>query len=485
VAGTVAVVGGGIAGLAAAWELASDPSAPAARIVVLEASDRLGGKIQTGTLSGAPVDLGPDAFLARRPEAVELARQVGLGDELVAPGPRRAYVWSRDKLRPLPDGLALGVPTRLGPVLRSGILSPAGLARAGLDLLALAPSSRSGPGEDRAIGEIVGTSLGRDVVDHLVDPLIGGIHAGPVAAMSAAAVYPPLLAASERRGSLFRALRAVAPTPAPSPTAPPVFLAPRAGVGALVDALAAALAGKGVELCLGSAVSALERRHGDAAAPASPADTPGWRVVTGGRSIEVDHVVVAAPAPAAASLLAPADAELGCLLGAIDYATVTVLTFVVPPTSVGRALDGTGFLVPSVEGWLTTACTWMTAKWPHLARPGAVVLRASVGRFGDDRGAALADDELAARVWAELTPVLSLSGPPRDTMVTRWPGAFPQYAVGHLDLVDRIEAAAAALGGLSVAGAAYRGVGIPACIASGRRAARLAVADVAPLQAAE
>ncbi|HTS14200.1 MAG TPA: protoporphyrinogen oxidase, partial [Candidatus Sulfotelmatobacter sp.] len=446
---TVAVVGGGIAGLAAAWELVAGPGARGDRIVVLEASDRLGGKIRTGEVAGRAVDLGPDAFLARRPEAVGLAREVGLGEELVAPALRRAYVWSRGRLRPLPDGLALGVPTRLGPVLRSGILSPAGIARAGLDLVALTPSARpgvrGGAGGDRAIGDIVGKSLGHEVVDRFVDPLIGGINAGPVATMSAAAVYPPLLEAAARGGSLFRALRALAPAQAPAAAASgtaPVFLAPRHGVGALVEALAGALTDKGVELRCRRPVSALAR-HG-----------PRWHVVGGDETLEADCVVMAAPAPVAAALLAPTDGELGRLLHGIDYATVAVLTYAVPAGAVGRVLDGTGFLVPAVEGWLTTACTWMTAKWAHLARSGEVVLRASVGRFGDDRAVTMTDDDLAARVWEELTPVLSLAGTPTDVVVTRWPGAFPQYAVGHLDLVARIDAAAATLGGLSLAGAA-------------------------------
>jgi len=504
---TVVVVGGGIAGLAAAWELAC--SSPTPRVVVLEASDRLGGKIRTDVVGGRPVDLGPDAFLARRPEAVALAREIGIDADLVPPGSRRAYVWSRGRLRPLPDGLALGVPTRIGPVLRSGILSPRGLARAGLDLLAMSPSWRTRhrarpsqpagptgmpagtvparPAFDRAAGDIVETSLGREVVERLVDPLVGGIHAGPVDAMSAAAVYPPLLTASERPGSLVRALRAGAPAPpdGSAASAPPVFLTPRAGLGTFVDALVGALAAEGVAIRSSAPVTALERTAGGAHGHRR------WRVHVDGEGgegvVDAARVVVATPAPAAAELLGPVDDMLGRLLRTIEYATVTVVTFVLPADAVGRELDGTGFLVPAVEGWLTTACTWMSTKWSQLDRPDDVVLRASVGRFGDERAQSMGDDEVAAAVLAELTPVLALgrtpAAAPTATVVTRWPGAFPQYAVGHLDLVDRLEAAAAALGGLALAGAAYRGVGIPACIASGRRAARLLAGTEVPLQA--
>jgi len=473
------VVGGGIAGLAAAWELSGRPEVRT--VVVLEADDRLGGKIRTAEVGGHVVDLGPDAFLARRPEAVALCREIGIADELTAPGSRRAYVWSRGKLRALPEGLALGIPTRIGPVLRSGILPFHGLARAGLDLIAVSPAWRTrrsrptspaGATPDRAIGDIVRSCLGPQVVDRFVDPLIGGIHAGPVDAMSAAAVYPPLLEAAARPGSLLRALRRVTP-PAGPPDAP-VFLTPRAGLGRLTDALAAALGRRGVRLRTSSPVTALE--HAGAR----------WRLQIGpGGLEEADVVVLATPAPVSARLLGPLDPETSVLLSTTEYASVAVLTFVVPASAVGRHLDGTGFLVPAVEQWLTTACTWMSAKWPHLPTGGDVVIRASVGRFGDERAAALGDDDLLSAVWAELAPVLRITGTPAAALVTRWHDAFPQYAVGHLERVAAVERGVDALGAIALAGAAYRGVGIPACIASGRRAARRVLGIDEPLSGAE
>jgi oxygen-dependent protoporphyrinogen oxidase len=471
----IAVVGGGIAGMAAAWELVQ--SAEPARVVVLEGSERLGGKIQAATVAGVTVDTGPDAFLARRPEAVALCGEIGIADELVPPGSRRAYVWSRGRLRALPDGLALGIPTRLGPVVRSGILSPAGLVRAGVDLLGLprrrAPgggATATGAGDDRSIGDIVADRLGREVVDRLVDPLVGGIHAGPVSAMSAAAVFPLLLEAWARGGSLFRALRAVAPPPAPAHAAP-VFLAPRRGVRRLVDSLVTELEERGVELRPSTPVTAIERAGDRAGA---------WTVRVGDGTLAADGVIVAVPAGPAAELLAPLDQTVGALLAEIGYATVTVLTFVFPSSSPSHHLDGTGFLVPAVEGRLTTGCTWMSTKWPQLAGPDEVVVRASVGRFGDERAIAMADGELAEAVLEELRPVLGLQGAPSATLVTRWPDAFPQYAPGHLARVEAIEAGVDALGAVAVAGAAYRGVGIPACIASGRRAARRVLGVDAP-----
>ncbi|HTZ08754.1 MAG TPA: FAD-dependent oxidoreductase, partial [Acidimicrobiales bacterium] len=211
---TVVVVGGGIAGLSAALALASAPGAP--RVVVLEASARLGGKLASAEIGGRTVDLGPDAFLARRPEAVDLCRELGLGPDLVAPGRRNAFVLARGRLRPLPDGLALGVPTRLAPLARSGILSPPGLARAALDLASpgRGPSRPPGSVPDRAVAAVTTARLGREVTELLVDPLVGGIHAGDTARMSAAAVFPPLLEAAPGH-SLMRALRPPGPAAAP------------------------------------------------------------------------------------------------------------------------------------------------------------------------------------------------------------------------------------------------------------------------------
>jgi oxygen-dependent protoporphyrinogen oxidase len=467
---TVAVVGGGIAGLSAAWALSS--AIPAVHVVVLESDERLGGKLHTGAIGGRAVDLGPDAFLARRPEAVALCRELGLGDELISPGSRTAYVWARGRLRPLPGGLALGVPTRLGPLARSGIVSPLGLGRAAVDLLGMPPRRRAAAhaGADRAVADITRRRLGREVTELLVDPLIGGIHAGDTTQMSAAAVFPSLLDAAARGGSLMRALRGAAPPVTSGHTeaghgAPPVFLTVRGGLSRLIDALADALGARGVELRVRSPVTHIELRN--------PAGGEGsrWALRTPRGTIAADAVVVATAAGAAAALLGPVDHSVAAMLGAIDYSDVTVVTLQVPEEGVGRPLDGTGFLVPSRAGCLITACTWLTSKWPELKRPGDVVLRASIGRFGDDRAAPLSDLDIVRRVLDELGPMLDLRSPPTQAVVTRWAEAFPQYAVGHVERVAAIEAAVARLPRLALAGAAFHGVGIPACIASGRQAA--------------
>jgi protoporphyrinogen/coproporphyrinogen III oxidase len=482
---TVVVVGGGIAGLSAAWAITS--AAPGTNVVVLESDRRLGGKVQTGTIGGRVVELGPDAFLTRRPEAVALCRELGLGDDLVSPGSRTAYVWARGELRRLPGGLALGVPTRLGPLARSGILSPWGVGRVALDPLRWR-RPRAGEARDRAdrpVAAITRHDLGREVTERLVDPLIGGIHAGDTRLMSTAAVFPALLDAAARGGSLMRALREVSASAAASASAsvtgpgsgpdgdPPVFNTVRGGLSRLVDRLAGALGARGVDVRLETGVDRLERAVSARGSSFPSHDPTRWALHTARGTVEADAVVIATPATTAAALLEPVDRVVAAMLGEITYADVTLVTLRIPADGVRHSLEGTGFLVPASTGLLVTACTWLTSKWPELQRPGDVLLRASTGRFGDDRPAHMSDDELVGRVLDELGPMLGLEARPTEVVVTRWREAFPQYAVGHLERVSAIEEASARLPGLALAGAAYRGVGIPACIASGRRAAEV------------
>jgi oxygen-dependent protoporphyrinogen oxidase len=463
-AARVVVVGGGVSGLAAAWELSggAQPRVDPPEIVVLERSDRLGGMLRSDDLAGRVVDMGADGFLGRRPEAVELCREVGLGDKLVAIAARGASVWSRGRLRVLPEGNAMGVPTRFWPTVRSGVLGFPGSVALARDALLPRPDVR-GPIGDRAIGPLVARKLGRRVVDRLADPLIGGIHAGSVDDMSAAAVFPPLLAAAHRRGSLMRSLRTE--IPAPDPDGPPLFWAVDGGMVALVDALSAALERRGVKLDLSRSVEGLAR------------DGNGW-TLTGAHELRADAVVLALPAPVTARLLRPHDDEAAALLSSIDYASVTVVTFRTPDEGVPDDLFGTGFLVPrrsahkGREPWTVTACTYLDRKWPHLAREGEVLLRASLGRIDDVRAEEWTDAECAARAWEELGALAGMDGQPTESVVVRHPQAFPQYRVHHLLRNAGVEAAVARLGGMAVAGSAYRGVGIPACIASGRAAAR-------------
>jgi oxygen-dependent protoporphyrinogen oxidase len=470
----IAVVGGGIAGLAAAWELVTGRDAPVGTdspsVVIIDGGERLGGKLQSQDFAGRTVDLAPDAFLARRPEATELCQELGITDELVPVAASGAAVLARGRLRALPQGLNLGVPTRWWPLARSGILSWPQLLGIGRDLVR--PRRPEPVIGDRAVGDIVSERLGRGVVDSLVDPLVGGIHAGGVEKLSAAATFPALLTASQQPGSLMRALRPPSSGPGrpPEPGDPPapVFWSLRQGTASLADRLVDRLSTWNVEIRTGTTVEALAR-EGD-----------GWGLALSGPGdpcLRADGVVVAIPALAAGELLAPHASVAAELLQSVEYSSVAVITLSVPRTALPRPLAGTGFLVPrhsTINGQtaLITGCTYLSEKWPHLDRPDDVLLRASVGRFGDQRADELDDQTLTAAVVTELTTLLGLSDPPAAWTVTRWRQAFPQYRVGHLIKVAMIEDDLAPLGAVAVAGAHLQGVGIPACIGSGRTAAR-------------
>jgi len=473
----VAVVGGGIAGLVAAWELVRDTrDGRRPEVHVLEGSGRWGGKLHATDFAGRTVDLAADAFLARRPEATELVGELGITDRLVAVAAQGADLWVRGRLRPMPEGQILGVPTRWWPLARSGILSAGGAARAGLDLVRPHRGIRGISG-DRAVGEIVRARLGSEVVERLTDPLVGGIHAGGVDDLSAAATSPLLLAADCQPGSLMRRLgrsrsTALATADDPATPATPLFWSLDGGTARLAAELVDALAARGVALDTRARVGSLER------ARAVRGGRPNWELTRGvDRSVlAADGVVLAVPAGEAAGLLSPHAPVAAGLLDGIEYSSVAVITLTVPSDAIGTTLRGTGFLVPrtsTVTGGpaLITGCTYLARKWLHLARPGEELIRLSVGRRGDLRAAALDDAELTAAAFAELARILNISGGPAEWMVTRWEQAFPQYPVGHLLRVTQIERSVAELPGLAVAGAPFRGVGIPACIASGRAAA--------------
>ncbi|HUQ39544.1 MAG TPA: protoporphyrinogen oxidase [Acidimicrobiales bacterium] len=427
------VVGGGIAGLTSAYRL----RAAGVDVVLVEASDRWGGKIRTTDFAGGPVDEGADAFLARRPEAIALCAELGIDGELVAPATGKAWLWTRGALRAIPDGTVIGVPADIGPVLRSRALSLRGRLRVLGDVV-LPASNTVG---DESIAAAVTRRFGPEVTDRLVDPLLGGINAGRTDRLSLLASAPQLASARSARG-MARALRGQRSTAAADG---PVFLAPRAGMQALVDSLVARLEADGAELRLGTPVSAL--------------DLDEWGA---------DTAVVTTPAPVAAGLLAAMAPEAATALRAVEYASVALVTAAFAADE-ARFPEGSGFLVPRVDGKLLTACTWFTAKWPHLARPDQLVIRLSAGKIGDARHAALRPDDLVARLLDDLGDATGVRAQPSEVRVTHWPDSFPQYDVGHLDRVAAIEAALPPH--VAVAGAALHGVGIPACIGSAAKAA--------------
>ncbi|GII76455.1 protoporphyrinogen oxidase [Sphaerisporangium rufum] len=457
----VVVIGGGIAGLAAAWHLgrAADPP----RVTVLEGAARVGGKLHVSEIAGIPLDEGAEAMLARRPEGTELARAVGLGDDLVHPRAAGASIYSRGALRPMPKANVMGVPADVGELARSGILSPAGLARVPLDLVLPATLVAS----DVSVAAYIRARLGGEVVDRLVEPLLGGVYAGRAESLSLDATLPRVATAARAERSLLRAaqeIRAEAPA-----GAGPVFTTVRQGMGALPAAVAAA---SGAEVRTGVMVRELRR-------------TPhGWRLVTGParapETVEADAVVVAVPAPAAARLLSAEVPKAAAELARVEYASMAIVTLAYPRAAFPVPPEGSGYLVPPVEGRPVKAVTFSSVKWPHLsgAGPGLLVLRCSIGRLGEEHLLQRDDDELVALAMAEMAQVAGVRGLPVASRVTRWGGALPQYEVGHLDRVARVRAAVAVQPGLAVCGATYEGLGVPACVATARTAAGRIIAHL-------
>lgn len=468
----VVIVGGGVSGLATAYHLGrpseraaeGDPSAGIGfDVTLLEADDRLGGKISGAEVGGIGVDTGPDAVLMRAPAVASLMTELGLDDDLRAPSGGGAYLWSRRRLRPLPPGSVFGVPDRLWPLLRSGLLGPWGFVRAGADLV-LPRAALTG---DPTIEELLRPRFGRQVFDRLVEPMLGGVHAGRAGRLSARSAAAEVFALADGKRSLYLALRNRRSAPATGSAQParPALMTLDGGLGRLVDALAAAVAAvPGTQVRTGARVTGIARRDG------------GYRITGEGfEPVDADDVVVTTPAWAAGPLLRPLAPAAADALDAIPYAGVATVILAYSPDVLGGVPRGTGFLVPPAEHRLLVGCTWLTSKWPHLLdgardRP-PVVIRAMVGRDGDQAWSTMDDATLLVAVRRELAESMGLHGEPYDVRVCRMPAAMPQYTVGHADRLNAVDGALAALPGVQVTGAGYRGVGIAGCLTQARDAA--------------
>ncbi|MFF8028487.1 protoporphyrinogen oxidase [Streptomyces sp. NPDC007896] len=461
--GQVVVIGGGIAGLAAAHRLLDR----GARVTVLEASDRVGGKLLPGEIAGARVDLGAESMLARRPEAVALAREVGLADCLQPPATATASLWTRGTLRPMPKGHVMGVPGTAAAL--SGVLSDEGLARIERD----AELPRTEVGDDVAVGEYVAARLGREVVDRLVEPLLGGVYAGDAYRISMRLAVPQLFAAVRTHDSLTEAVREIQAKAAAAQQTGPVFMGIEGGVGQLPLAVARSVRARGGEIVTGATVTELRR-----------AEDGGWRVVAGGRVLHADGVVVAVPAGAAAALLRAEAPAAATELAGVEYASMALVTLAYRRADVSLP-EGSGFLVPPVDGHTIKASTFASQKWGWIAEenPGLLVLRTSVGRYGETEVLGRDDADLVDVSRHDLSEATGLAAEPVATRVTRWDDGLPQYPVGHHTRVARVREHVAKLPGLAVCGAAYDGVGIPACVASAYAAVDQLGGDRAALEA--
>ncbi len=445
----VVVIGGGVSGLTTAYRLLRLPDAP--EVTVLEAGPRLGGKIATATVAGLPVDTGPDSLLVRLPAVRSLLEDLGIADQIEGPAPSGAYVWTRGALRPLPPASLFGVPERLLPLLTSGLVTPWGLLRAGADLVL----PRRDLPADPTIAELLRHRLGGQVFDRLVDPMLGGVHAGRADRLSARSAVPEVMSLLDGARSVYLTMRRREKKPASGPA----LVSLPGGMGRLLDALVAGCAGADLRT--------------DAAATSIRASADGRYDVTLADStvLVADDVVVTTPAYTAAALLADVAPDAVAPLASIEYVDVATVMLSYRRDQVERPLDRTGFLVPPVDGRLLVGCSWLTSKWGHLAHDTRVVLRAMVGRDGDARWTSMSDAELVSAVHDELVEAVGVGAAPSEVHVQRWPAAMPQYTVGHAGRLAAIDAALAAAPGIHVTGAAYRGVGLAGCIGQAARAA--------------
>jgi protoporphyrinogen/coproporphyrinogen III oxidase len=468
----VVVVGGGITGLTAAFTVMT--RRPDVAVTLLEADSRVGGKILTTPFAGRPVDCGADAFLARVPEALDLCEELGLDSVLASPAERSALVFAGGALRRLPAGLVLGVPTDLDALRASGIVGPEGVERAAADLevdewLPGEPTGDPRGDGDESVGALVRRRLGDEVFERLVAPLLSGVNAGDADHLSVTAGALQIGTAARRSPSLVKGLReqAAAAVAAGADPSAPVFRGIPVGTQTLTDLLLARLVAGGATVHLASPVERLRR------------DGSRWVVEGSNGALRADGVVLAVPAPVAARLVEPHAPDTASGLGAVEYASVAMVTMAVPRAQFDHPLDASGFLVAQGEPLdVLTACSWASSKWAHLADPDLALLRVSAGRHGDTRALELDDTELVRRLVADLATSMGMDGRPSASRVSRWVEGLPQFRPGHLARVDSWRAELAdATPGVVVAGACYDGLGLPACVRQGRAAATHLVGD--------
>lgn len=478
------VVGGGVAGLTAALELAEGGAA----VTVVEAADRFGGKIITSRRDGLVIEGGADSFLSSKPAGLALCDRLGIADRLVNSRveDRRTFVWSRGRLRELPEGLVLGSPARAWSLLRSGLLSPAGAARLLADVAVPRPDRRpGGPDAEETIAQFFTRRLGGEAYARVVEPLLAGIHAGDATRLSLPATFPRFIDMERRHGGLVRATlaarlpkprRATAPPGGPGGPVGPVgpvpagrtpFVSFRSGMAELIEALVARLESLGADL-----------RPRQAVGTVRPVDG-GYEVALAGEGIlAAAAVVFATPAPVTAGLLRSLSPAAAMLLEEIEHASTATVSLAYRADDVGTPPAGYGFVVPRAEGRQLLAGTWGSNKWPGRTPAGQVLLRGYVGGIGREAVLDAADDGIVDLVRAELAALAGIGGTPIHSEVHRYPAGMPQYTVGHLSRVERIRATLALCPGLAVTGAAYGGVGIPDCIADGLATARAVLAGL-------
>jgi oxygen-dependent protoporphyrinogen oxidase len=448
--GTV-IIGGGISGLSTAYYLARS----GAHNVLVESRPRLGGVIQTEHVEGCVIEAGPDSFLSVKPAALELIRDLGLGDQVIGSNDRvrKTFVRRGGRLIPLPDGLMMMVPTRILPLLTTSLIGWGTKLRMGLELFR-APKPRA---EDESVAEFIEEHYGREAVDYLAEPLLSGVYGGSPQALSVQSVLPRFAELAAQYGSLTRGVlaeRAKARSKGPSL---PLFHTLRGGLGQMVDAIVRAAGGS------------TEFRQGRAEAVERAGD--GFRIKVAGDWLEADHLVLASEAHSGAALMGGLDGRLAELLGMVPYSSSMTVALGFDVADFARLPAGFGFLVPKSERRKLLACTWVGTKFSDRVPAGKIVARCFLGGMDDGGVLAESDESIVAAVTEELGEIADIAAQPRFSRIFRWPRSMAQYVVGHGARQAEVETRVAAIAGLHLAGNAYQGIGIPDCIRQGRAAA--------------
>jgi oxygen-dependent protoporphyrinogen oxidase len=471
----VVIIGGGISGLATAFALQEQALAAGLTIhcTVLESGSSWGGKIVTHRVGDLVTEAGPDSFLSQKPAGLELCAKLGLTDQLINTKEtgKKAFVLHDSRLHELPEGLVSFVPDQLSPFVRSGLLSWTGLMRMGLEVVVPRGHSEC----DQSVAFFFRRRFGPQAFERVLEPLLAGIYAGDADQMSLKATFPRFLEMEQQYGSIIRGMIAnKKKTPSAGAGSPrrTMFVSLKNGLGELVAALTTRLTQQGAELRLGCRVDALRVRSHQLGR---------WIydvILSDGSALSAEGLVLATPAYVSAELVRPLTPIAGGLLEMIPYASTATISMAFPAVAVAGAVEGFGFIVPRIEGRDLIAATWSSLKWPHRAPADQVLVRCYVGGVGREGILQLDDDRLIARVRAELSAVCRLKATPIYFEVNRWWKAMPQYTLGHLERLSQLDAALRRYGGLVLAGAGYRGIGIPDCIQDGAVAAGRVVRDL-------
>lgn len=462
------VIGGGISGLAAAHHLLS--SHEDVTVTLVERDTRLGGKILTVEQQGYVLEGGPDSMLGVKPRGIGLSRELGLEDRLIGPNEdnRRSFVLRKGKLHQIPEGLTGLVPTRLGPVVKTRLISPLGKLRMLGDYVR--PSRKQET--DESLAAFMTRRLGNEVYANLIEPLMIGIYAGDGTVLSLEATFPQLQQAEREHGGLIKGVLAQRASAQATGSAAkkPGFITYETGLHELVDALASDVRSRGGEIRTGVAVSLLERLAHDFRITLDRDDGP--------ETVRADGVIMATQAWAAAPLLEHLNHDASLALEQVPHMSSAIISMGFDDPTVAERLKGFGYVVPRTENRPVMAMTWLSSKWPGRAPEGKALIRAFIGRAGQQEVLQCPDDRLVEIVRSELAEVLGITAEPELTRVFRWDGGMPQYTMGHTDRVARIEWAVDNTPGLAVAGNMLRGVGLPDCIASGERAANKVASEL-------